>query len=640
MDFYDPRITSPGPDGPLLKTPVQSPDIPEDYEPCGPSQDRAMDHEHKRVPGSAPQKHPAGLAKSLYGRFAVTVPSDMLASITWERRIRRTFWIVGILAGAVLTYTTRYFINGDAINYIEMGEALRQGNWQGFLNLTASPGYAALLGLGQSLLNTNRLNEIPLLKLVNLACMIAAMGACDRFLAALKRRYSSSLDGAGVPLPWPLIMALAYGMFLFSVLNWVRPRLMAPEMPVFACVLMVMALVLDAGNDPDRYKTHILLGFWTGLAYLFKTFFFPFSVFFLMTNALAIGSARKAIPRVMLSALVMLLVCTPWLMALSGKVGRFSYGETACLNYGIYVKASGKSIHQPLILAEAPEALLYRESPFPNCTRPATFDPSYWKLGIQPVFDPAAHAGLFVHHTAEILLDQWAISLLVLLWVAWNIRIGALTVRPLLPLPAHLCLVLPALAAIGLYSILHVEMRYLAPFMLLIVVAVGIWPRYPASNKSPVRKAIAGTYLLIAVILGSTLTTVVDQSLRGLTSTADKSSYQSAFFEMVSIGSYLKDRGLGAGSEVALVGHPASYWARNAGIRIVAEIPGKEQLLSAPPQARAVCVQSMRSAGVHAILAKGGDFARLTEEGWVLVPGTKDFYVLAMTSGLSEQHAP
>lgn len=623
-----------------MRPPVRLPDIADEgYEPCGQSENRAADHGRTTEPALSPQEYLAW-AKTLCLRFAGAVPSGTIASINWERSIRLTFWIVGIFAGAVLTYTTRFFINGDAINYIEMGEALRQGNWQGFINLTASPGYAALLGLGQILLDTNRFNEIPLLKLVNLTCMILAMGACEYFLAALKRHYASSLSRDEAPLPWPLIMALVYAMFLFSVLNWVRPRLMAPEMPVFACVLMIMALLLKMRHDPESFKNHILMGFWTGLTYLFKTFFFPFSVFFLITGMLAIGSARKAVPRVMLSAFIMLLVCSPWLMALSTEIGRFSYGETAGLNYGIYVKASGKSIHQPLLLASAPEALLYRDSPFPNCTRPSTFDPSYWKLGLQPVFDASAHLRLFMKHMAEILFDQWAMSLLLLLLVAWNIKNGSLRLRPLMPLPVHFCLMFPALAAIGLYSILHVEMRYLAPFMLLFVAAVAIWPRYPLAERSTVRKAIAGQLLLIAVILVSTVTTVIDQSLRGMISRANKSSYQSAFLEMLSIGTYLKQRGIGSGSEVALVGHPPSYWARNAGIRIVAEIPKKEELLSAPPQARALCAQSMRSVGVHAILAKGRDMAPLSEEGWVLVPGTKDFYVLAMTPENIELHDP
>lgn len=640
MDPYDHGLISPRQDGRATKPPVPSTAIAGLHERCSVTRDRAVDHRQESDASSVHRESLTGRTKNLYWRFAAVRAADVFISIPWERRIRRIFWIVGIFTGAFLTYTTRYFINGDAINYIEMGEALRQGNWNGFINLTASPGYAALLGLGQVLLNTNRLNEIPLLKLVNLACMIAAMGACEYFLAALKRHYSDSFAGNKAPLPWPFIMVLVYGMFLFSVLNWVRPRLMAPEMPVFACVLMVMALVLQVRQNPDGYKAHILLGFWTGLSYLFKTFFFPFSVFFLMTSVLAIGSARKAIPRVTLSVFIMLLVCAPWLIILSTEVGRFSYGETAGLNYGTYVKASGKSIHEPLILAEAPEALLYCDGPFPRCTRPATFDPSYWKLGIQPVFDPATHIRLFGKHLTEILLDQWAMSLIILLWVVWNIRIGALRMRPLLPFPPHLCLMLPSLAAVSLYSILHVEMRYLAPFMFLIVVAVAIWPKYPVCDGPMMRKAIVGIALLTVVILASTLTTVTDQSLRGLTSSANKSSYRSAFFEMVSIGAYLKDRGIGTGSEVALVGYPPSYWARIAGIRIVAEIPRKNELLSAPPQARALSVQSMRSAGVHAILAKGKDFATFTEEGWMLIPGTKDFYVLTLSSGLCAKHSP
>jgi hypothetical protein len=35
-----------------------------------------------------------------------------------QSRIRILFWIVGPLAAGALTYTTRYFINGDAMTYI------------------------------------------------------------------------------------------------------------------------------------------------------------------------------------------------------------------------------------------------------------------------------------------------------------------------------------------------------------------------------------------------------------------------------------------------------------------------------------------------------------------------------------------
>jgi hypothetical protein len=103
----------------------------------------------------------------------------------------RLAWVVGLTAGAILTYTTRYYLNGDGINYIEMGEALRHGWWSGLVNLTESPGYAFLLGLGQIVLNTNRLNELQLLKSVNFVCFVVAMAACELFVHILKRQFGA-----------------------------------------------------------------------------------------------------------------------------------------------------------------------------------------------------------------------------------------------------------------------------------------------------------------------------------------------------------------------------------------------------------------------------------------------------------------
>ena len=185
---------------------------------------------------------------------------SLLASDKWETRTRILFYTVGILTGGILTYTSRHFINGDAINYIEMGEALRYGNWQDFVNFTASPGYAALLGLGQILLNTDRANEIPLLKTVNFGCMIIAMWACDLLLRSLKRHYTRLIDGNRTPLPWFMIMALAYSMFLFCALDWVRPRLVAPEMAVLASVLLSMTVILQIKEDPNHYRKFLLVG--------------------------------------------------------------------------------------------------------------------------------------------------------------------------------------------------------------------------------------------------------------------------------------------------------------------------------------------------------------------------------------------
>ena len=52
---------------------------------------------------------------------------------------------------------------------------------------------------------------------------------------------------------------------------------------------------------------------------------------------------------------------------------------------------------------------------------------------------------------------------------------------------------------------------------------------------------------------------------------------------MMAVKDYLKDQGAQGGAQVALVGVPPSYWGRMAGIKISAEIPKDEEVLSATP---------------------------------------------------------
>ncbi len=293
------------------------------------------------------------------------------------------------------------------------------------------------------------------------------------------------------------------------------------------------------------------------------------------------------------------------------------------------MKGEGNSLHSPVLLTKAPEVLLYQNTPFENSTRPATFDPSYWKIGIKPIFDMNAHVRLFLEHTYQICCEQPWFLLLMLLWVAWNARIGSLSIGRLWPFPVQLCLALPAVIGIAMYSIIHVEMRYLAPFMFLIFVALVLCPRYDQTDRAIAHKSIVSASILVAAILGFCLSTVVDQSVRSLVSTSEKPSYKEAFFQMMAVKDYLKDQGAKGGSQVALVGVPPSYWGRMAGIKISAEIPRDEEVLTATPEKRKESVETLRSVGVNIFVAKGKDFAKLTEEGWELVPGTRDFYVFA-----------
>ena len=357
------------------------------------------------------------------------------------------FWAIGLTAGAILTYTTRYYLNGDGINYIEMGEALRHGWWSGLVNLTESPGYAFLLGLGQIVLNTNRLNELQLLKCVNFVCFVVAMLTCELFINLVRRQYQSLCRDAGQALPFPLISALSYSMFLFATLSWIRLRLVAPDMMVFVLVVTSTSIVLWIKENPDPYVKFGLLGVATALGYLFKSFFFPFSAIFFVLAGLVSGSLRKAVPRLLLGAMVMFMISGPLIFSLSRTVGRFSFGEVGNFCYTTLVAGEGELTNPPRTLAKQPPVLFYKTNPFVECTRPAGFDPCYWNEGIKPVVHIVGQLKVIPGHVQAILFDSPWLFLGVLVWLVVQWRIGTLSLGGLWP--PSIPVILFAVAAAG-----------------------------------------------------------------------------------------------------------------------------------------------------------------------------------------------
>ena len=97
---------------------------------------------------------------------------------------------------------------------------------------------------------------------------------------------------------------------------------------------------------------------------------------------------------------------------------------------------------------------------------------------------------------------------------------GSLRIGRLWPFPVQLCLALPAVIGIAMYSIIHVEMRYLAPFMFLIFRGLGALSQIRhGRDRLLAHKSLVSASILVAAILGFSLSTVVDQSVRSLIST-------------------------------------------------------------------------------------------------------------------------
>ena len=118
-----------------------------------------------------------------------------------EYRVRVFFWILALGFAGANAYTSRYFINDDAIVYIEIGEAIKQFRWHDVANFTFSPLYASLIAMFQSIFRLNALNEIMWLKLLNYIIFVSALGALEVLLRFLKNEYRTMVDCGGGPLP-------------------------------------------------------------------------------------------------------------------------------------------------------------------------------------------------------------------------------------------------------------------------------------------------------------------------------------------------------------------------------------------------------------------------------------------------------
>jgi len=546
------------------------------------------------------------------------------AKIESISRIRAIFWIIGPVLAAVLAYTTRYFVNSDAIAYIEIGEAIAAGRWRAVLNFTFSPAYAILLHVGHILLSTTPADELLWLKFVNFFCFLLAMGACELFLVQLRNQWGRwSAQGERV-IPWAVVLAICYLMFLVAALVWIRVRLMNPDMLIFAIVLVCMSIIMWITRNPDRWLRYLFLGITAGLGYLAKSFFFIFSFVLLALSWFVSLSLMRALPRVVVGILAAAVVALPLVCGLSSLKGSFSYGEGGRFVYTLFIAGQGTPT-QPQSLNEYPAAMRY-EFPEP-VTHASGFDQCFWNMGVEPKFSHGKHIRYTLGNMLHIVVQSpWL--LVVLLCIVLQGAKGSFRIGPVRPLSVTLMLLITGVCGTALFCMILMEPRYIAPFMFVGIVGMITAIRLPETEKAE-RSAMPFWLGVLGITLaGVVLYSAVDESLRSLYSTPTKISYREAYFEQVSVSNDLKKRGLERNDQVAIVFPLPVNWARMAGVKVVGEILSAADFLAATPGQRAQATNALFRSGIKAVIAKGARFRELEREGWEPLGETRDYYGL------------
>jgi 4-amino-4-deoxy-L-arabinose transferase-like glycosyltransferase len=548
---------------------------------------------------------------------------DTFRKCLWDTAVRILFWVAGSLIAAILTYTTRYFINGDAIAYVEMGEALRHGQLWGLANLTYSPGYPVLLGLGQILFNTSPSNELEVLRLVNFFCFILAMGSCELFMKFCKREATALWGQNEAVLPPPIMSLLCYSTFLLAAIVWIKVQLLNPDMLVMAVMLTCAAVILWIRENPRIHK-YVVLGVCCGIGYFVKSFFFVFSGVFFLLAALCSDSYWKALSRTAVAIFIMLLVGSPLMAALSHKLGRFTYGELGKHAYAYFISGTGEPFRPKLIDAETRTCLYRGDDPG---TKPS--DMCYWHEGIVPKFDLKAHSRVFLGNLIDVFI-QLPFIFLIVVWYLSQVRCCSYSFRSSHPPSFYLILSFICVGGIGFYSLIHVETRYIASALFIGFAALVMSVRYPDRGNW---KALIPSILFLSVLWLHLIYSGLDQTRRSLQSTPEKPSYKESYSELQTVKNFVLHNGLKRGDETAILGEPPLYWARYAGVRITAEIEAPQKFLSLDEKGRSRVLAKLNSQGTKAVVGKGEQLRSLAQEGWRHVAGTRDYYVIFLSHG-------
>jgi hypothetical protein len=546
----------------------------------------------------------------------------------WSSRVRTAFWVFGSLAGGIVAYTTRHYVNGDAIAYMDMAEAFRKGLWKESVLLGYSPGYSILLAIFESIFPSTLLNELFVVKVLNFILFIAAMAACNLFVNRLIDEIE--VGGGRTVLPPHIMKAVCFALFLVASLIWLRIQIVAPDILIFIFVLLSVVALLNIKRSPDEFFNFACLGFSSGLGYICKTFFFPFSVVFFTLACLYCSSLRRAIPRIMLSFAVMLIVSSPVVITQSLKAGHLSIGEVGSYNYAFYVAGEGNPVHLPELVHSNPDVLLYNEgilSTFPHG------DPAYWALGIKPILNMKAQFKAILKNVSDLMAQIWGPTLVMLIWFFAQFKNAQFSVPRIRPPSVLLTLMLVCLAGTGIYCMVSMEIRYVAAFLFLGFVALVLAPQYQLSDFGKCNAVMLEAVLVVAFMIGMVIGFVTDQSHRALNDSGAKISHRETFMEMTALKDYLNSNGVGKRDRIAVF-YPINsrmYWARMAGVRVVGEIMNVQGFLKSTTQAKDEALNALKQNGFKAVVVKQPEFIGLSDEGWNKVPGTRKYFVHLLT---------
>jgi hypothetical protein len=526
-------------------------------------------------------------------------------------------WIVTAVLGIVHAWSVRHEVNPDGINYLDLSDAVLEGNWEVLINASWSPLYPVLLGVSRWIVRPSPYWEFATAHLANLILFLLTLAAFQFFLRQLIFYYRRCAEKDGeTSLPEWAWWLMGHVLFIWSSLNLTMMYRLEPDMCVSLIVYLVSGLLLRMKNQQQTWKSFSLMGLCLGVGFLAKTIMFPLTFIFLGLALFTGGNPRKALPKAIVAFLIFLTVAGPFVVNLSTKKGRFTYGDAGTLNYAWSINGvtqlvhwqggppgSGMPEHPTRKIRENPA--VYEFATPIGGTFPPGFDYAYWHEGVVTYFDLPGHLiTLFkaLRTYYEMFIEQGGIFvgwlILFLLGVRVRGRINLNAILEAWPL------FIPSFAVLGMYALVSPgEPRYSVPFLVLIWLGLFGACRLPKGpdHQRLIAAVVLAVVISVAIPVGYSTTRAVAKGFQPFIS-QDQSAHP-----QWEITDGLHQIGIRPGEQVAYLRN--SYrvdWARLARVKIISEIPPSDvmQFWSANEREKSEVIETLFSTGARAIIAE------------------------------------
>jgi hypothetical protein len=591
-------------------------------------------------------------------KFPVKIASDVSRNYQLTKWIRVTFYILAVTLGLVQTWNGRHFMEGDGIAYLDVADAYFRGDWNSAINAYWSPFYPLVLGLVMTAVHPSPYWECAVLHVVNFSFYLLGFICFDFMLRELIHFQKIRLNKIENSIPEWGIFILAYPTYIYTSLIFINITTPFADMCLLPFTYLAFGLLLRIWQQDLRYRIFIILGGILGCAYLTKAAMFPLSFIFLGVSFFLVGHWRRSVPRALMALLAFCAVSGPFILALSVSKGYFTFGDSGRLNYAWWINdvhqyihwqggptGNGTPIHPTRKLLDHPQTF---EFGLPvSGTYPPWFDPTYWYKGLTLRIDLEKQIKIFKAKSQLVgylfFTIPSALVALIILVLSGKFLIWFQNVR------ACWFLIIPALAALLMYSMLHVDPRYIASFSTVLWLCIFISIALPSILKL---QRLFKTLLLTsgAIFLVTMLTHITDDIYFMIDEISNKREIIRN--EQWYVARSLSDMGLRPGDRVAYLGkgHDA-YWARLGKVKIVAEIPVVftraddffssqiidyaeiERFWKSPPDIKKQVVQALANSGANMIVCERVP-SGIVPAGWQKV-GTTTYYAYPLSQQFS-----